>query len=442
MSGTGWDGAFGASVSRRNFLYGAGGLAATGLLAACGGGSGSKASSGGGKAPIRLGYVAALTGAVAAYGTQTLNSLQMAARDINAKGGILGRQVEIKALDNQSKPDTVPALMRQLTADGCKVLFGASASPPTIVAAQTADQLRVPLIVPMEAADAIIGDGRRYVFKVAPSVLADNGWPAQGLRAVMAGASAAGQPIQSVLMMYASTGAYPEARQAWERTLKAEFPGARLLDVISIDEASTSDYAPLVSRAQSAKPDLLIFGGNPQSVFQFYPALQRSGFSPKATLGCLGGNTNTKFIETVGAAAEGDIAGNYWTPKLKAKPGSEFSPQKFYDDYQKQFGGQRPDGVGAYYYACMGLVADAMTAAGTADDSEKITAALRATDIAGPSSDKNGMFIVGHGVKFNDKGLNTRAEGLVTQVRSGDFVPVYPAGVATSSVVYPRPNSK
>jgi hypothetical protein len=52
------------------------------------------------------------------------------------------------------------------------------------------------------------------------------------------------------------------------------------------------------------------------------------------------------------------------------------------------------------------------------------------------------MFIVGHGVKFNDKGLNTRAEGLVTQVRSGDFVPVYPAGVATSSVVYPRPNSK
>jgi ABC-type branched-subunit amino acid transport system substrate-binding protein len=355
----------------------------------------------------------------------------------------MGRQVNIKALDNQSKPDTVPSLMRQLVGDGCHVLFGASASPPTIVAAQTADRLRVPLIVPMEAADAIIGEGRKYVFKVAPSVLAENGWASQTVRAVMAAAEKSGSTPQTAMMIHASSGAYPEARQAWERTFKKEFPQVRMLDIISVDEASTSDYAPLVSRAQSAAPDILLFGGNPQSAFLFYPALERSGFKPKAIVGVLGGNTNTKFIESVGAsAAEGDIAGNYWTPKLQSNSGSKFSPQKFYDDYQAAYGGQKPDGVGAYYYACMGLVADAITAAGTAEDSDKIAEALHKIDIAGPGADKNGMFIVGHGVQFNDKGLNTRAEGLVTQIQNGDYVPVYPKAVATGAIVYPRPGKR
>lgn len=440
MSTQGLKHVMGGGISRRRFLMGTGAVAAGGLLTACGGASG--ASGGGSGDPIKLGYVAALTGSVAAYGTQTLNALQLAARDINQIGGILGRQVEIQAVDNQSKPDAVPALMRQLVTDGCQVLLGASASPPTIVAAQTADQLRVPLIVPMEAADAIIGDGRSHVFKVAPSVLAENGWAAQAVRATMGAAEAAGTTPRSALIMHASTGAYPEARQAWERTFREEYPGVNILNIIAFDEASTSDYAPLVSQAQAANPDLLVFGGNPQSAFQFYPALERSGWVPKATVSCLGGNTNTQFIESVGpAAAEYDIAGNYWTPRLPAKEGSQFSPQRFFDDYVAAYGGQRPDGVGAYYYASMGLIADGLTKAGSTEDREAITEALRATEFEGLSGDSNGMFIVGHGVKFDETGFNTAADGLVTQIQSGEYVPVYPESVAAAPITYPRPSA-
>jgi ABC-type branched-subunit amino acid transport system substrate-binding protein len=428
----------GGDLSRRRFLIGAGAAAAGGLLAACGsGGSGSGGSSGEG--PIKLGYVAALTGAVAAYGTQTLNALQLAAKDINGLGGILGRQVEVQAVDNQSKPDTVPALMRQLVTDGCHVLLGASASPTTVVAAQTADQLKVPLIVPMEAADSIIGGGRSYVFKLAPSVLATNGWAAQAVRAAMGAGEKAGSPPRTAMILHASSGAYPEARDAWERTFRDEFPSVRVLDVVAIDEAATSDYAPLVSRAQAANPDLLVFGGNPQSAFQFYPALQRSGWSPKATISCLGGNTNTQFISSVGAAAaENDIAGNYWTPKLTPKAGSAFSPQRFFDDYVAAYQGQKPDGVGAYYYASVGLIADALTKAGSTDDPTGIMNALRSTTFDGLSGDSHGMFIVGHGVKFDEKGFNTAADGVVTQIQRGEYVPVYPESIATSPIVFPR----
>lgn len=439
MSRNRLDGLLNIHASRRGFLLGAGALGATGLLAACGdGGSGS----GGSGEPINVGYVAALTGAVAAYGTQTLNALQLAAKDLNGMGGVLGRDIVIKAVDNQSKPDAVPALMKQLVQDGCKVLFGASASPPTIVAAQTADQIKVPLIVPMEAADAIIGEGRKYVFKMESSVLAENGWTAQSARAVMAGAKAAGKPIQTAMIVAASLGAYPEAVIAWQRTLKNEFPEVKLLETISFDEASTSDYAPLVSKVQAAKPDVLFFGGNPQGAFQFYPAMKTSGFVPRATVGVLGGNTNTKFIETVGDISENDIAGNYWTPKLPAKEGSKFSPQKFSDDYAAAYDGQKPDGVGACYYGALGVAAEAIEMAGTADDSEKIAQALRKIDFDGLSGDKYGMYIVGHGVKFDNKGFNSKASGLVTQVQKGEYIPVFPEDVAAAKMVYPRPGSK
>lgn len=428
-------------ATRRSLLFGAGAIGASGLLAACGD-DGAGGSSGGGSGDITIGYVAALTGAVAAYGTQTLNALQLAARDLNSAGGVLGRKVVIKAVDNQSKPDAVPAVMRQLVQDGCRLLLGASASPPTVVAAQTADQLKVPLLIPMEAAEAIIGDGRKYAFKLEPSMLSQNGWAAQSVRAVMEGAKKAGKPVTTAMIVHASLGAYPEAKTAWERTLSEEYPDVQLLGSIAYDETSTSDYAPLVSQIQAKNPEVLIFGGNPQGAFQFYPALGASGFVPRATVGVLGGNTNTKFVETGGAITENDIAGSYWCESLEPKAGSKFGPKKFFDDYQAAYQGQKPDGIGACYYSALAVAAEAMEIAGTADDSEAIATALRQVDIDGLGGDRNGMYLIGHGVKFDAKGFNEKAESLVTQVQNGTFVPVYPDSAATTDMVYPRPGSK
>lgn len=444
MSGNPFGIARRAPLSRRRFMRGVAVAAVASVLAACGGDAsddtGGDQSGQSADGSVKIGMVAALTGPVAAYGVQTVNAFKLAARDINKAGGIMGRQVEVLVVDNQSKPDAVPSLMRQLVSDGASVLLGASSSPVSIVAAQAADQLKVPLIVPMEAADAIIGEGRQYVFKVAPSILAENGWPAQTVRATMGAATKAGATPTTALIMAASTGAYPEAVQAWKRTLEKEFPEVKLLNTVSIDEATTTDFAPLVGQARSADPDLLIFGGNPQSAFLFYPALERSGFTPMATIGVLGGNTNTKFIETVGGrAAENDIAGNYWTPKLKGQ--GAFTPQSFFDAYKAEYGAN-PDGVAAYYYATMGLVADALTAAGTTKEPTAIRDALRKTEIPGIGGDKNGMFIVNHGVKFDQKGLNSAAVGLVTQVQGGEYVPVFPEDVAVKPIVFPRPGNR
>lgn len=405
------------------------------VLAACGGGD----AEGGSDDPIKVGVVAALTGEAAPYGVQSLNSFELAVEDLNEAGGVDGRELEVVALDNRSRPEEVPALMRRLVSEDISVIVGASSTPLTITGAQAADQLKVPLLVPMEAADAIIGEGRDYVFKLAPSVLAENGWAAQGVRAAMKGAEEAGDPIETAFMVHASAGAYPEAQQAWTRTLEEEFPDVELLNTIAYDEESTSDFGPIVSRAQDADPDLLIFGGNPQGAFLFYPALQDSGWQPKATLGLLGGNTNAQFISSVGEdAAEGDIAGNYWTSQLEAGEGAQQTPEGYVEDYMEAFDDQQPDGVGAYYYSAVAVLAEALAAADDVSDPESVMTAMRGVEIDGISGDDNGMYIVSHGVKFDDRGFNESAVGLVTQIEGGGYAPIFPEDVATSPMTYPK----
>lgn len=421
---------------RRSAVAKAVGLAAAFALTVSACGSGSDDSSDDG--PIKIGVIAALTGIAAPYGTQSLNSFKLAVEDINDAGGVDGRDLEVVALDNRSKPEEVPALMKRLASDGIDLIVGASSTPLTITAAQTADQIKVPLLVPMEAADAIIGEGRKYVYKLAPSVLSEQGWAAQGIRSAMKASEDANDPIKTAVIIYASAGAGPEAVEAWERTLKAEYPGVKVLDSTSYDETATSDFGPIVANAKAKNPDLVVFFGNPQGAFLFYPALQESGWKPKLTLGVLGGNTNAQFISTVGKdAAEGDMAGNYWTSLLQPGEGAKQTPEGYVEDYAEEYDGQIPDGVGAYYYSAAAVIAEALSSADDISDAEAMSKALADVEIDGINGDKLGLFIVGHGVKFDDKGFNERAVGLVTQIQDGKFVPVYPEEAAGAPAVFP-----
>lgn len=411
-------------------------LVAAGALAlsACGSGSSNAADDTG---PIKIGVIAALTGIAAPYGTQSLNSFNLAVDDINEAGGVDGRDLEVVALDNRSKPEEVPALMKRLASDGIDLIVGASSTPLTITAAQTADQIKVPLLVPMEAADAIIGEGRDYVYKLAPSILAEQGWAAQGIRAAMEAAEDAGDPVETASIIYVSAGAGPEAYEAWERTLEEEYPEVEILDTTSYDESVNSDFGPIVAEAKAQNPDLIGFFGNPQGAFLFYPALESSGWRPKMTVGVLGGNTNAQFIPTVGDAAEGDMAGNYWTSLLKPGENANQTPQGYVEDYSEEFDGEVPDGVGAYYYSAAALIAQALADAEDMSDAEGMNQAMNDVEIEGINGDDLGLYIVGHGAKFDDLGFNERAVGLVTQIQDGKYVPIYPEEVADGTAIFP-----
>ena len=64
------------------------------------------------KDPIKIGFSMALTGPLAGGGKQALIGMEMWADDINAKGGILGRQVDLVYYDDQTKASNVPKIGR------------------------------------------------------------------------------------------------------------------------------------------------------------------------------------------------------------------------------------------------------------------------------------------------------------------------------------------
>ena len=75
--------------------------------------------------PIKVGFSLALTGAVAPNGKQMLMALEIWRDDVNAKGGLLGRPVELVYYDDQSNPNTVPGIYTKLlSVDKVDLLLG------------------------------------------------------------------------------------------------------------------------------------------------------------------------------------------------------------------------------------------------------------------------------------------------------------------------------
>jgi substrate-binding family protein len=75
--------------------------------------------------PMKVGVSLSLTGGVASNGKQILLALELWRDDVNAKGGLLGRPVELVYYDDQSSPSNVPALYTKLTTvDKVNLLLG------------------------------------------------------------------------------------------------------------------------------------------------------------------------------------------------------------------------------------------------------------------------------------------------------------------------------
>ena len=96
---------------------------------------------------ILVGAVLPLTGEVATFGTSSNNGIQLAVKEINAKGGIKGKKVVVKVLDSLGKaPDTAVAATRLITQDKVLAIIGESTSSNTLAAAPIADENKVPII--------------------------------------------------------------------------------------------------------------------------------------------------------------------------------------------------------------------------------------------------------------------------------------------------------
>lgn len=97
--------------------------------------------------PIKIGYVSALSGDTALWGQAGLNGMKLAVEDLNAKGGLLGRPVQVVGFDGQGQPlDSVNALNKLIDQEKVVAVVGTNFSSCNIAMAPVADTKKIPLI--------------------------------------------------------------------------------------------------------------------------------------------------------------------------------------------------------------------------------------------------------------------------------------------------------
>ena len=120
-------------ISRRNFLTAAGVVAAAGVLTACGGSSSSTAASSTAAASgdtIKIGVMGPLTGNVSVYGQAVVNGAALYLKQVNADGGINGKQIEILTEDEQGDATQAVNCFTKMVDEGITALVGDVTTTP------------------------------------------------------------------------------------------------------------------------------------------------------------------------------------------------------------------------------------------------------------------------------------------------------------------------
>ena len=133
-------------ITRRQFMAAAGVVAAASALTACGGSSASTAaSSAAGSAAasgstIKVGVMGPLTGDASVYGQAVVNGASLYMKQVNADGGVNGKQLEIIAMDEQGDETQAVTCFTKMVDQGITALVGDVTTAPTLaVAAESAD---------------------------------------------------------------------------------------------------------------------------------------------------------------------------------------------------------------------------------------------------------------------------------------------------------------
>lgn len=111
-----------------------------------------------GSEPLRIGLPTALSGPYASLGGEAKRAVEFAVAEVNAKGGIQGRKVEVKVLDTEAKPDVARKQAEQLALSGYKILVGTIASGEGLAMAPMLERWDALYVSTINKSDKLTGD--------------------------------------------------------------------------------------------------------------------------------------------------------------------------------------------------------------------------------------------------------------------------------------------
>ena len=385
-----------------------GGCAATEKTGSSGGGAGGgttgagPAGAGAGDA-IPIGVDIETSGPAAVQGSAYKDAVTLVADQINARGGVLGRKIQLVIRDNKSDPtEALQVAKGMITNDKVVAIVGGGSSPTTLSFADTVETMKVPA-VSMGSSGAIVNppEKRRYMFKtpantelVVQKMLDD--FAKRGVKSV---------GFLSVDNPYGQAGL-----QGFQ---KAQSDGKIALLGTEKFQATDKDYTAQVTKLVSQKPDAVVTWAIPPGAGIAAQNIRSSGFTGKVYFDA--GAGAELFIKGAGAAAEG-IYMVHPTVLVapQAPPGAPNlkQMQDFYATYTQRYGDF--SGFASYAADALNLIVAAIEKAGSTDR-DRIRDALEALTYTGVT----GVFTMS---PTDHSGLTADALSVLT-VKSGKWAP-------------------
>jgi branched-chain amino acid transport system substrate-binding protein len=412
---------------------------AVGALAACSSSSSSStgstaatgsASSSSSKAPITIGASLSLTGDFSADGTAYDQGYKLWVKDVNAAGGILGRQVKLTILDDQSNPNQVVTNYQTLiNTDHVDLTFGPFSSLLTAPASAVAARNGYAFVEGAGGAPTVFdtqsNEADHNVFDVSLPV-ADELMPFVNYIASLG-------PAKDKTL----TAAYPSANDPFAippvQLAEAKLHALGVQTVYSnIFPEEPSSYKPAADQVAAKNPDIVVLGSTDvPTVSSFMQEFAQDHYTPKMFIAAAGPDQGASFISAIGNKdnATGMMVPDGWYPGY-----NNATSKKMVSEYVAENPGTTAAGVNADIaeaYSVGQVMDQAVTAVGSVDNAKIISylhSGVTLQSVQGP-------------VKFDSLGENSSSAAFVFQWQNNgtDFNQVLPVGAGSVPIIATKP---
>ena len=369
-------------------------------------------------APIKIGILQPVTGALAQDGEYGRLGAEIALNEINAAGGIKsmgGAKLQMVFGDARSNPEGGTAEVERMQGEGVAAIVGGFASPIVLAASQAASRYDIPYIVDVGVSDQIVSRGLKNTFRFGPGFGTVTSAALENLVKLN---DAAGKPAKTVVIVH-EDGLFGSGMA---KLLQTQLPprGFEILETIAHPSPSR-DMSNVALRIRALNPDLVIPSSYYAEFVLLARTMQQQRIRPKGIYAVLNGAaSNFRFVKEFGDAANLVMDCNHWPDPRKPKTAEVKALAE-------------KDGRFWLYntplnYSCVKLLADAIERAGSADRG-KVTEALAASTFAD--------HIMPYGPTKFVNGQNQGGAPVNTQVQNGDIKVIFPTEFADAKPVFP-----
>ena len=393
----------------------------------------------GGGTPIKIGFGMALTGPLAVNGKQALLGAQIWQEEVNAKGGLLGRQVQLINYDDQSNPTTVPGLYTKLLeVDKVDLIVSGYATnmvAPLIPVAMQKNKTLLSLFALDANAEFKYPKYFSYIPTAGPN-------PKQTISEGFFQVAAAQNPKPKTVAIASEDAEFSRNAAEGARANAKQYGFEVVYD--KNYSPSTTDFSPIVRAIQAVNPDLVVICSYPLSSVGMVLSANELGLKPKMMGAAMVGLQATAIKDKLKGKLNGIINYDNWVPSAKMMAPAE----AFFKKYQARAAGQGVDPLGYYLggwgYAYLQVLAQAIEGTKSIDD-DKIANYFRNNAVnsimaEGARFGKNGELIKAHQLQVQYHDITDAANLEIWRGMSYQTV-LKPDDETTGKVIYPYANA-